>query len=279
MGNVIKLPNTYIPGIKFSSKQILEVTIMLLGFGISFKHIASLGWSMVGILVTIVVVTLLLTYLLSFVFKYKQSTGWLVGFGTAICGNTAIVALSSRIPGEKRDVGIAIAVINFLGLIGMFGLPLLFTGNLEENDVATLIGGTLHGVPNVAGAGYFIKDSVGELALTIKLGRVVMLAPALIVFTLLINQKAEYKKSEFRIPYYIWGFVGAIAITSFLPLDASFLEIPKTAGKIMLTIAMAAIGLNIRLVELIKVGGQSLLLGTILFIVQIGVVGLLLFLL
>lgn len=273
VGNLGTLPSRVASGVSLLSKDGLNVSIIFLGFGISFQQIGRVGWEMVLLLALTVGIMLVLTYVLAQVFRCKTSTGWLVGFGTAICGSSAIAALAGSVQKEKEDAGIAIAVVNLLGLAGMLVLPAILT-LLPGSDVsrATLLGGTLHAVGNVAGAGYVLGDAVGELALTIKLGRVALLAPGLLFFNWLINRSLPGSR-YLSLPYYIWGFILAVSVVSFVPLPDVLLNGLKMTGKILLTLAMTAIGLNISVRRLISMGRIAMGFGLVIFLLQILVVG------
>ncbi|HRF42330.1 MAG TPA: putative sulfate exporter family transporter, partial [Saprospiraceae bacterium] len=117
---------------------------------------------------------------------------------------------------------------------------------LEQSPqwAGALIGGTLHAVGNVAGAGYAVSDEVGQLSLTVKLGRVALLAPALLFYNWLINRKSS-GFSAFVLPNYLWGFMVVVALTSLAPVPDVVISTGKLIGKILLTLAMAAIGMKI----------------------------------
>lgn len=272
LGNVLELPSRYREGVDLAGKEGLNLSIIFLGFGISFQHIGSLGWGMVGLLVLVVLVMLVLTFVLARVFRCRTSTGWLVGFGTAICGSSAIAALTGSVTKEKEDAGIAIAVVNLLGLAGMLLLPLgLQFFEATDNLAATVLGGTLHAVGNVAGAGYAISDPVGDLAITVKLGRVALLAPGLIFFNYLANRSASLS-SHLSLPYYIWGFILAVSAVSLLPIPADLLGGLKMTGKVLLALAMTAIGMKIGIRKLFMMGRVAMGFGVVVFMLQIALV-------
>lgn len=272
IANMIPLPEKMNVGIKFSSKNLLEIAIIFLGFGISFQDIANLGWGIVGVLVGTIVLILLATLYLSNLFSCRASTGYLVGFGTAICGSSAIAALAPKVAEDKNQAGIAIAVVNLMGLIGMVVFPLLFNKDMLFDTAALLIGGTLHGVSNVAGAGYAMGDVIGDLAITIKLGRVALLAPALIFFNFLINKNTSIIEN-LKLPYYIVGFILATASVTFFPIPPELISVFRSIGSILLTISMAAIGLNIKFTQLFNEGRIAMGFGAVIFLIQIAVVG------
>ena len=271
IANIFSLEKNWNKGISFTSKYFLETAIIFLGFGISFNDIGNLGWQVILILIISIVIVLLATIYLSKLFSCRASTGYLVGFGTAICGSSAIAALAPKVAEDKNQAGIAIAVVNLLGLVGMLLYPLILIDNASTDKSALLIGATLHGVSNVAGAGYAINETIGDLAITIKLGRVALLAPAMIFFNFLLNKNASIKEN-LKLPYYIIGFILASTIVSFVSVPADIISALRAIGKVLLTISMAAIGLNIHFRQMYKDGKVALGFGAVIFAILILVV-------
>ena len=269
LGNSGWRPDRMTAGITWTGKEVLNAAIIFLGFGISFQHMAALGTGTLVVLILTVLIILVLTWSLANLFGCKTTTGWLVGFGTAICGSSAIAALSASVTKEKEDVGIALAVVNLLGLVGMLALPAILAMWPQSDPLAaTLIGGSLHAVGNVAGAGYAMTDSIGDLALTVKLGRVALLVPGLIFFNFLANRTGSWR-DQLSLLYYLWGFLLVVTLVSFVHLPAQLLAILKETGKILLTMAMVAIGLGIRFQQLYRTGQVALGFGLIIFLLQI----------
>lgn len=270
VGNLVKLPAPLQPGIGFTSSKLLELSVIFLAFGIDYGHIAALGAGSFSIVLVMVVGMVLITFFLARQVRCPGSTGWLVGFGTAICGSSAIAALAPRVAKDKEDVGIAMAVVNLFGSLGMIALPLVLVRfGLSETQLGILIGGTLHSVGNVVGAGYALSDGVGEVATTIKLARVAMLSPALILFNYLVNRhEAQGWRAHLQLPWYLWGFIGITLLTSVVPMPGALLEAMELAGKLALTIALAAIGLKVSFAQLFRSGRQGLVFGLLIFGVQ-----------
>jgi uncharacterized integral membrane protein (TIGR00698 family) len=278
VGNAVKLPAPVQPGIGSTGSKLLELSVIFLAFGIDYGHITALGAASFSIMLVMVVSMVLITFFMARRVRCPGSTGWLVGFGTAICGSSAIAALAPRVAKNKEDVGIAMAVVNLFGSVGMIVLPVLlgrFT--LSETQLGVLIGGTLHSVGNVVGAGYALSDGVGEVATTIKLARVAMLSPALILFNYLVN-RGEIRgwRAHLQLPWYLWGFIGITVLTSVAPMPVALQDALDLAGKLALTIALAAIGLKVSFAQLFRSGRQGLVFGLVIFGVQFMLVWLLL---
>lgn len=176
VGNFFQLPSSLNSGISLTSTKFLEFSIIFLAFGINVTHLTALGWKSIVIILILIVSLLLLTIFLSKHFNCPSKVGWLVGFGTAICGSSAIAALAPSIKQNKEDIGVSIAVVNLYGTIGMILLPIILSFiSANEMTKSMVLGGSLHAVGNVVGAGYAVSDVVGEQAIAVKLARVALL--------------------------------------------------------------------------------------------------------
>ena len=271
IGNLVKIPSEFHSGINVTSSKMLEYSVIFLAFGINYKHIAKLGLQSFILITVVVLLVLLLTVYLSKKIKCPSSAGLLVGFGTAICGSSAIAALSPSLQKNKEDVGIALAVVNLYGTIGMLLLPFVLTTlKISSFDSSILIGGSLHSVGNVAGAGFSMSQLIGEDAITIKLARIALLSPALILFNFISEQKTTKNwKQHLQLPWYLWSFLVITILVSLIDFDEFLLDIMNTMVKIVLTIAMTAIGLNVSITSLIQSGKKGLFFGLIIFLAQI----------
>ncbi|MFN4124078.1 MAG: YeiH family protein [Flavobacteriales bacterium] len=274
LGNVWKIPERFQAGISITGSKLLESSIVFLAFNISLGHVIGIGWQSLLLVIVMIVLILFVTIYLSSKFHCPGSTGWLVGFGTAICGSSAIAAVAPSISKNKEDVGIALAVVNLMGSIGMISLPFVLQWlSIDDLHSGVIIGGSLHAVGNVAGAGYALSEETGQVAITIKLARVALLSPSVIFFSYLINRKeAKNWKEHFKLPLYLVTFIAITLITTFIDIPTSFTKVMELLGKISLTIAMTAIGLKISFRELYQSGRKALGFGAMIFMVQITII-------
>lgn len=270
-GNTMGLKENLQEGVTFSASKMLEFSIIFLAFGVNYNHVSKMGWNLFLVLLLVVFMVLLTTVFLSKKFNCPSGVGWLVGFGTAICGSSAIAALAPSIQKEKEDVGVAMAVVNFYGTLGMLILPLIlvvFGANVLESSY--MIGGSLHSVGNVAGAAFGISTEIGEDALTIKLARVAMLSPGLLFFNFLVNRNSkQHWLSYFKLPWYLWAFLLITILVSVIELPIYLLNWTQSMGKIVLTIGMFAIGLKMKFATMFSAGKRGLLFGLVIFIIQL----------
>lgn len=263
-------------GIALSSAKMLEWSVVLLAFSIDYKAVAAIGAADFVVILFVVLVVLLATFYLSKVLSCPGSTGWLVGFGTAICGSSAIAALAPKIKANQEDVAISLASVNLIGSLGMILLPLLFQFfPYAEKQMAFLIGASLHSVGNVAGAGFSVSEDVGQLALVYKMARVALLSPALLFMVWLDSRKTTAQTFKFQLPWYLIAFLVISVAVSFYPLPASMITMSELIGKLMLTIAMAAIGLKVHVFRLLKAGQRGLVFAILIFVLQMSLLWLL----
>ncbi len=257
-------------GISLSSSKLLEWSVVLLAFSMDYKAIGAIGAKDFAVIIMVIFVVLVATYYLSKVLSCPGKTSWLIGIGTAICGSSAVAALAPKIKAAEEDVAISLASVNLLGSLGMLLLPLFFQFYpLLENEMAFLIGASLHSVGNVAGAGFSVSEDVGQLALVYKMARVALLSPGLLFMVWLDSRKSNEQKFRFQLPWYLIVFIAVSILVSFFPLPALLLKGSETIGKFILTIAMAAIGLKVDVFRLLKAGQRGLVFALIVFVLQI----------
>lgn len=271
LGNIFKFPSDWLKGISKSASRLLEISLLFLAFDISFGTISQLGWISFVYLIAAIGLVLSLAVYFSKKFNCPGSTGWLIGFGTAICGSSAIAALAPAVTEKKEDIGIAMAVVNLLGATGMLVFPwILGLLNASDQQSGIIIGGTLHSVGNVAGAAYGMNSQTGAYALMIKMARVAMLSPGLIFIRYLITRtaaKAWYK--YFSLPWYLYVFIGISILHSFFPLPGEIQGYIATSGKLILAMAMAGIGFAVSFSTLYQSGRRGLVFGVFMFAIQI----------
>lgn len=271
ISNITPISEGLQSGVDFTSSKLLELSILFLAFDINYTHIAELGISTFIVVAVVLFSMLSLTYFLSSKIKCPGSVGWLVGFGTAICGSSAIAALTPVASKNKEDIATSMAVVNLLGSLAMVLLPIILEPlQLSTHQLGLLLGGSLHSVGNVAGAGYSMSKAVGDTAITVKLARVALLSPGLIYFTYLLNKKGGNSgRSLFYLPWYLWAFIGITLVSSFISFPPLVHQAMESSGKFVLTIAMAAIGLKVSFKKLFQSGKKGFVFGLLVFIIQL----------
>ncbi len=282
IGNFYNFNHIYKKGISFAASKMLEYSVVLLAFGISFHQIANLGAKQFLLLFLSIVLFIIVLFISIKVFNLNKKLAYLIGIGTAICGSSAIAALSPNLDLEEggAEIGVALTIVNIFGMLGMLLFPyLLIKFQMPQQFISYFIGGSLHSVANVAGAGYAVGNEIGEMALTFKMIRVALLTPVLILFSILIKKnQINSWKDYFNFPWYLWTFFIIILVTNVIKIPIDIVKQVENVGKLVLTIAMVAIGLNVKFKTLLISGKQGLAFGLYLFAVLIFILSVMYFL-
>jgi len=253
---------------KYAEKNLLAWATILLGFGLNLSSMRSLPPFYIAIIFAAVVATLLFSRIFK---KYiGDRLGWLLGAGNGICGNAAIGATAPILKANVTEIGLAVAIVNLLGTIGIFIFPPLvsFFG-LSSQEGALFSGAVLQSVGHVVAAAYTIDPAAAALALLVKMGRILLLGPVIILIGLSMKHSGPKPAIHQLIPYYVWGFLVASLITSSQLLPTAMTDIIEKAGSYLLLLAMIGIGLGINLRQLLKLGPTALFSGSGIFFLQI----------
>lgn len=285
-----KLPETWVPGIKFCTKQVLRAGIVLYGFRLTLTQVWAVGLPAVVIDTIIVAGTIFLGIWFGRILKMDRDTSLMTATGSAICGAAAVLGAEPVVKCENHKTAIAVSTVVIFGTISMFLYPILYrTGMLSGLDnmgVAIYTGSTLHEVAHVAGAGNAMDptDALGiaGTATITKMIRVMMLAPVLIIMSFALagrnSRKSEGQagggKSKITIPWFAFGFIGIICLNSLLQylfgVD-SVKEIPLNGAieyidTFMLTMAMTALGTDTSIDKFKKAGAKPFVLALLLYV-------------
>lgn len=205
------------------TKQVLRLGIILYGFRISLSDIESIGLSGVGLAAFIVFSTFFFGLLIGKILKIDFLQSALIASGSSICGAAAVLASESVLKGGSARVGVAVCTVVVFGSLGMFLLPLTQSFfALDERLFGFLVGGTLHEVAHVVGAGSSIGVEGATSSIVVKMVRVLMLVPFLIMLS--FGFKKEEKNGSFlnQIPWFAIWFLIACGISSMPILNTDF---------------------------------------------------------
>jgi len=259
-------------GINFSEKHLLSFAIVLMGANLDVSVLHIIEWNIFLLIILLIIVAIVSSLILGRLFKLSSSLSLLLGVGNGICGSSAIAGVGPVINAKDEDVGLSISTINILGAIGIFFVPfcidLFFNGTIENKGV--IIGSTIQAVGQVTAAGFIMGDSVGEIATLIKMVRILMLGPVLLIVSFLyMNKEGKNSKTVFPIPLFIIGFIILAILFNSNLIPIFLLPILKLISKYLLLFAMAAIGLKITFKSIINKGTKVFALSMITFCIQI----------
>ncbi|WP_097017797.1 YeiH family protein [Orenia metallireducens] len=270
IGNFFDFDGNYGLGVRFAEKKLLSLAIMLMGLKLELSVLGELGLSAIIVIIIMVFSTITMGIIFGRLLGLSPSFSILLGVGNGICGSSAIAAVAPIVSKEEEEIGLSIGVVNLLGTIGIFLLPLLVhLLRLEEASSGLMIGGTLQAVGQVVAAGFSINDKIGRLATVVKMGRILMLAPVVLLFTFSSSDNNSDSKGKFSLPGFIVGFFIFSLLGSLGIIPETISNFLKSLSKVLLIIAMAAIGLKIKLSSLLKQGPKALIAGLFIFLGQL----------
>lgn len=280
-GNTLKkgMPETWIPGIRFSAKKLLRLAIILYGFRLTFQHIVAVGPTAIVLDLTIIAGTFALGFLVAKLLRLDRELAALISCGSAICGAAAVLGMESVLNNKPHKTAIAVSTVVVFGTLAMFLYPVLYRNgclNLTADQWGLYSGATIHEVAHVVGAGNGMNESIAETAIIVKMIRVIFLAPVLLiaVFLLTITRKkapdAVSGTMKITIPWFAFGFIAVIGFNSLHLLPSVVVDGINYIDTFLLTMAMTALGMETHLSEFKKAGFKPFLLALILFVWLIG---------
>lgn len=248
-------------GIAFSARFILRVGVALLGARINAVQIASLGLIPLIVVVGGVTATLALGRVLARPLKLSSAQGLLTAGSVAICGASAALAISAALPRTKdseRDTLFTVIAVTTLSTIAMIVYPLLVRAiGFDDRAAGILLGGTIHDVAQVLGAGYLISDEAGTVATYVKLLRVAMLIPVVFTLTWLFREGGT-SASRPELPTFLIAFAILAAANSIGLVPPAASDAAALASRWCLVTAIAALGMKTALEELTEVGWRPI---------------------
>lgn len=250
-------------GIEFSAKDLLRIGVALLGLRITIDEILGLGFDTVLLLIGGVVMTLLFGVVASKMMGRHSYFGTLTGGAVAICGASAALAIAAILPKSKqreRDTIFTVIAVTTFSTVAMVVYPLLtsFIG-MEDRNSGIFLGGTIHDVAQVVGAGYTISNETGDIATITKLFRVAMLVPIVLVLSSIFHSENK-GAGRTRLPLFIVGFCILVMINSsgIVPdlLQTYLIDLSRWC----LVTAIAALGIKTSLKAMMSIGYQPVVL-------------------
>lgn len=179
-----RLPETWVPGIQFCAKQILRLGIILYGFRLTFQNIVEVGAGAILVDAIIVCCTILLGILFGRLLKMDKETALLTAIGSSICGAAAVLGADATLRPKPYKTAVAVSTVVIFGTISMFLYPFMYRQGwlgLDPHDMGVYTGATLHEVAHVVGAGNAMGAEVQDTAIIVKMIRVIMLVPVLLI--------------------------------------------------------------------------------------------------
>lgn len=266
------------PGLKFATSRLLRSGIVMFGLSLTLQQITALG-PMVLVLDALMITAVLTSgyFIGTRVLGMDRETTLLTSAGSAICGAAAVLATESIIRSRSAATSMAVATVVVFGTLAMLVYPLLYPlMGMHEGLFGVYIGATVHEVAQVIAAGEAVGPDALANAVIVKLVRVMMLVPFLLIVGRLWLRSQAAKGAEvgisnsLTIPWFAFGFMAMVVFNSFIHLPAPLHQSLVLMGQLALTMAMAALGFNTRLSTLRALGLRPFILALILFIMLMG---------
>ncbi|MCG8491101.1 MAG: YeiH family protein [Sneathiellales bacterium] len=257
-----------VKGIEVASKTILRLGVALLGARITFDQIVGLGSTTIIGVVLAIGATILFGWALAQILGLKKTQGLLSGGAVAICGASAALALSAVMPKNKyseNNTIITVVAVTTLSTVAMVLYPLITTQlGFNDIDAGIFLGGTIHDVAQVVGAGYNISNDAGDVATIVKLLRVATLVPVVLIFSLIFvrknNANGRASRAGLIPPWFLVVFVIFVVLNSMSTMPAEMTDQLKTFSSACLVTAIAGLGMKTSLKEIAKVGWPIVIL-------------------
>lgn len=277
------------PGMAFCVRTVLRWAVALLGLRIGLGEIAALGTGTAALIVVSMAATVLSGFLFARWSGQEPAFGALVGVGTAVCGASATLACSTVVPnyqGKQADIAFVVVAVNALATLAMLVYPpLCILLGFDTQTIGVMLGGTIHDVAQVVGAGYAVSEPAGNTAVIVKLFRVFLLLPVVLgVGWYFTRLGAKHGEARVPVPVFAIVFLVLCALNSAIPLAPSLMPAYAPVKSVLteastwgLLLAIGALGLGTSIKTIIGLGWRHVttVLGTtavILVIVTGGLV-------
>ncbi len=262
-------------GITFTSKKILQLAVILLGFGMNLSDILSKGKQSLPIIVATISTSLIVSYIIYRVLHMDAKISTLIGIGSSICGGSAIAATAPVIEADDEEIAQSISVIFLFNVAAALIFPSLGAALGLSNEGFGLFAGTAVNDTSSVTATAAAWDGIHgsntlDAATIVKLTRTLAIIPITLVLGILQARKKKDGTSTFSFkrafPMFILFFVLASIITTVFALPASITSPLKDLSKFFIVMAMAAIGLNTDIISLVKTGAKPIFMGFICWV-------------
>lgn len=266
--NLLGVPARAAAGFQFSLRRLLRLAIILLGLQLTAAQVASVGIGGMAVIALSLGGTFLFTVLLGRVLRVERGLAALIAAGTSICGASAVVAANTAIRARDEDVAYAIACVTVFGSIAMVLYPLAAPVlDLGAQGFGLWAGASIHEIAQVVAASYQEGQAAGDFGTIAKLARVMLLAPMVIGLGLAARAGLEGQRAaRAPMPWFVLGFIALVAVNSLVEVPPEVTAGAAITTLVLLTTALAAMGLETDIRRLRARGLRPLILGAAAFL-------------
>lgn len=256
------------PGIAFASQTVLRIGVALLGLRISAEMALSLGWETLAIVTAGVLATIVFGMAIARAFGFGLKFGFMSAGSVAICGASAAMAIAAVLPKDGRSeerLVFTVVGVTVLSTVAMIAYPILADlFGFDAELAGVFLGATIHDVAQVVGAGFSVSDRTGEVATIVKLIRVALLAPIVIIAAFVVRQSLKTNVGNGArpplVPAFVVAFFLLLALNSTGYVPGWIRDVATEASRWALLSAIAAVGVKTSLKDVVDVGGKAIAL-------------------
>ncbi|KKX30291.1 YeiH family protein [Rhizobium sp. LC145] len=251
------------PGIAFSLRRLLRLGIVLLGLQVTVGQVLSLGGAGLAMVAITLAVTFVAIRAAGRLLGVEQELADLIAAGTSVCGASAVIATNTVVRGRQEHVAYAIACVTLFGCLSMFIYPLLAAPlALDARSFGLWSGATIHEVAQVVAASFQAGDTAGTFGTISKLARVAMLAPLVMLLAVAVRaRQGGASKASAPMPWFVLGFIAMMLVNSAIDIPKELNATLAFANTFLLSMALAAMGLQTDIRKLKAEGWRPLALG------------------
>jgi uncharacterized integral membrane protein (TIGR00698 family) len=269
--NLVGTPSAAKPGVTFSMRRLLRIAIILLGLQLTIAQVIEVGGRGIGIIAATLIATFAFTVWMGRLLGVDRKLAQLIAAGTSICGASAVIATNTVTNAHDEDVAYAVACVTVFGSVAMFTYPLL-PGllHLDPHAFGLWSGASIHEIAQVVAAAFQDGQKAGQFGTIAKLSRVMLLAPVVIALGLMARgaktDDPAAKVSSAPMPWFVLGFVALVGVNSLITIPAEAKIWIVTLTTFLLSVALAAMGLETDIRKLLAKGIRPALLGALAFL-------------
>jgi uncharacterized integral membrane protein (TIGR00698 family) len=270
--NLVGTPIIAKPGVAFSLRRLLRLGIILLGFQLTISQVIEVGGRGFLIIAASLAATFTFTVWMGKLLGVDRKLAQLIAAGTSICGASAVIATNTVTNAHDEDVAYAVACVTVFGSIAMFAYPLLpALLHLDSHAYGLWTGASVHEIAQVVAAAFQGGTTAGEFGTIAKLSRVMLLAPTVITLGLMASRGPACPTSKSPaarppMPWFVLGFVAIVGLNSLVVIPSEQKALIATVTTFLLSVALAAMGLETDFRKLLARGMRPALLGALAFI-------------
>lgn len=270
--NVVGTPVRAKPGVAFAMRRVLRVAIILLGLQLTAAQVVEVGARGLFVIALSLTGTFLFTVWMGRLLGVDRKLAELIAAGTSICGASAVIATNTVTRAHDEDVAYAVACVTVFGSIAMIAYPLLpALLHLDAHAFGLWSGASIHEIAQVVAAAFQGGQQAGEFGTIAKLARVMLLAPVVLTLGLLATRRAGHgghghASAQPQLPWFVLGFIAMVGINSVITVPAEAKTIIVTATTFLLSMALAAMGLETDFAKLKAKGLRPAALGFAAFL-------------